>query len=230
MAFAFIHIPKTAGTSVKRQLLDDPKMRLLNVSNQKMFETRYKGAVADLKRDMQTHDALAGHIVYRPWWVDVPDCLVSVVRDPVSRAVSLTNFILDTPENGMHGVLKESGFKTAFAESDQFHNLVSNSQFRCLFGKAAEDALDRDDANDGDIATALGRHRYLLGHFADFAAFCSAMNDRFDTQLDADVTRKTRDKAQDYVFDDEDIEALRQANWADTLLFEHVRKRTVVQT
>lgn len=230
MTFAFLHIPKTAGTSVKRQLLDDSNMRLLHVNNQRIFEQTYKNAVANLRQDMQNHDALMGHIVHRPWWIDIPDHLVGVVRDPVARAISLTNFIMATPENNMHQILTTVGFKTAFAENDQFRNLVSNSQFRCLFGKMAEDSLNQETASNADIIAALDQHRYLLGHFDDFPAFCDAMNNQFGTRLSADVTRKTRDKALDYVFDDEDVDTLRKANWADALLFNHVTDKTVVQT
>ena len=230
MTFAFIHIPKTAGTSVKQQLLREKEVKVLNVGNHTLFGDRFGGDAALLRDTLAEYNGFMGHVVYQAWWAAVPDCLTSVVRDPIPRAISLTNFILGTPENNLHGQLTQLGFKTAFREVQQFRMLLSDSQYRCVFGRDDHAKLNLRRASDATIADRLTRHHYLLGHFEGFADYCTAMNDRFGTHLSADVVRKTRDKSADYVFDDEDIALLREVNRADQLLFDYVKARGVVIT
>lgn len=233
--YAFIHIPKTAGTSIKSQLLGAKPQTVLNVVNQTTFDKSFDQNPEQLAGIRDRYNGLVGHIVYREWWAANIDVIVSVIREPVERAISLTNFIRSTPENNLYDVVNDLGFKAAFQENPRFRNLLCNSQYRALFGGGAESMPDFDEATspaeiEAHFDEKFSAHKYIVGTLKGLGSFCAHFNECYNTTLSTDVKKKTRVETDDYVFDDADLQAIRDSNRIDILLYAYVLKKTIVVT
>lgn len=227
---ALFHIPKTAGTTIRRQLRDTPGLSVLRIHTHAALQARYSQNIPALRRDSTIYDVMTDHIVYREWWVAMVDVLFSVVRDPVRRSISQVNFIRATPEHDQHVFLHAKGFKAAFASDTRFAQRFRDSQFRSLFGQKAYNDLKGQPPDDDILKALFAKHRYLVGCFEEFPDFCTLLNNRLGFSVDPDIRYKVRMKDEDYVFDADDLAMARNSNRIDQALFDFVRARGTVDT
>lgn len=109
-ALIFLHIPKTAGTTLNRiiEWQYDPR-RIFTVDPHQIRATvkRLRTFPEERRRHLQ---AVRGHFIY-----GIHDCLpqggtyITMLRDPVKRVLSSYQFILRRPLHPLHRKLKKKG-------------------------------------------------------------------------------------------------------------------------
>jgi Sulfotransferase family len=106
-ALIFLHIPKTAGTTLNRIIeWQYSPLSIFTIDPQRIRATpeRFKTLSAQRRRQLRV---VRGHMVY-----GIHKCLpqgamyITMLRDPVARLVSAYSFILRRPLNPMHRKLK----------------------------------------------------------------------------------------------------------------------------
>ncbi len=149
--YHFLHIPKTAGTSVSRVF--DRMFRSLVL---------YAGGI-DLAQAVRTDPAFFHNYLLVTGHIDVnnpaaeagvrENVFLSVFRDPAPRAASLYDYIRATPKHPLHGKLQDLTLAQAFRGFPPFRAQVVNAQLRTVFGGATMPHVRR----------ALQTRNYVLG-------------------------------------------------------------------
>lgn len=140
----FVHLPKSAGTSLNDLLRSVYGNRFLNVSN-------HREAWADRRPDPKRILCLAGHFPYG-WHRELgangtPDWpreglfegreirYVAIVRDPLERVMSFYRYARKEPKHRHHRVAKEKSPREFFQHLDEIGDAEPwNQQFRMMGG------------------------------------------------------------------------------------------------
>ncbi|BDG70333.1 hypothetical protein [Roseomonas fluvialis] len=159
--YHFLHIPKTAGTSVSRVF--DRMFRSLVL---------YAGGI-DLAAAVRTDPAFFHNYLLVTGHIDVnnpaakaevrENVFLSVFRDPAPRAASLYDYIRGTPKHPLHAQLQGLTLAEAFRSFAPFRQQVVNAQLRIVFGAT----------NLQQVRHALQTRSYVLGR-------SDALNDFLD--------------------------------------------------
>lgn len=149
--YHFLHIPKTAGTSVSRVF--DRMFRSLVL---------YAGGI-DLAAVVRTDPAFFHNYLLVTGHIDVnnpaaaagvrENVFLSVFRDPAPRAASLYDYIRATPKHPLHVPLQDLTLAEAFRGFPPFRSQVVNAQLRTVFGTTAMP----------QVRLALQTRNYVLG-------------------------------------------------------------------
>jgi hypothetical protein len=149
--YHFLHIPKTAGTSVSRVF--DRMFRSLVL---------YAGGI-DLAAAVRTDPAFFHNYLLVTGHIDVnnpaaaagvrENVFLSVFRAPAPRAASLYDYIRATPEHPLHARLRDLTLAEAFRGFPPFRNQVVNGQLRTVFGGSSMP----------QVRLALQTRSYVLG-------------------------------------------------------------------
>jgi hypothetical protein len=149
--YHFLHIPKTAGTSVSRVF--DRMFRSLVL---------YAGGI-DLAAQVRTDPTFFHNYLLVTGHIDVnnpaaradvrENVFMSVFRDPAARAASLYDYIRVTPKHPMHAQLQDMTLTEAFRGFAPFRQQVVNGQLRTVFGTIAMP----------QVRHALQTRSYVLG-------------------------------------------------------------------
>ena len=169
----FVHIPKTAGTTLRetirreyREVLEIPRLG------------EYEGIIDRLTRErLRTFDACMGHMPYGIHELLGGGRYVTVLREPVDRLRSLYQYIRNRPGDVDHQLAHEADFGT-FVRSDD----PSDAVVRVLYN---QQTLFLAGLRDGDLELAKANTPELLeraiANLEDFLVV--ATQERFDEAL-----------------------------------------------
>jgi hypothetical protein len=124
--FVFIRVPKTASTALLSTFARiGISIQHIHSKEERIFEI--------LKRTQM----VTGHILYRdvlPGLAGLRPIFISVLRDPVERAVSLYRQAYDQPDHPCHEEVRAGTVLEAMRREGLFFEWVFNSQCRCVSG------------------------------------------------------------------------------------------------
>jgi hypothetical protein len=130
--YHFLHIPKTAGTSLNRVFDRMFRSLVCYTSPRELVKV-----VRDDHAFFHRYLLVTGHIdVKNPAaMATVRDhVFLAVFRDPVKRTVSLYDYIRATADHPLHKPIRDLTLGEAFATSAQFRHVTVNAQLRTVFG------------------------------------------------------------------------------------------------
>lgn len=170
----FLHIPKTGGTSMRHYLREAFAERVLLTGK----SPKKKGeAAAAGSRELKVHpelardvDAVSGHARYGQFDLSNIDrdlIYISIMRNPISRALSMYNYQRTTERHIRNKVVRDRTLMELIRETDYLHRVV-DQQTRFLFG-----------AKDPNPKRVLARERFLIGKLEHLNAFLEEASDLF---------------------------------------------------
>ncbi len=172
--FVFLHIPKTAGTTMRGVFKDmfgahyhlyDPEAdRKPGPDGKFAFEhpgffDRMLLMAGHFSRFSPVVRAVSGRRIV----------FVSVVRDPVRRVVSYYDYLRRNPTHPLCQEVKDRTLFQAFAAPGQFRRVCENEQLRILFGTGP----------NSDPETMLAKFNYIVAsseHLAQLTAAVSGLS------------------------------------------------------
>jgi hypothetical protein len=214
--YFFLHVPKTAGTSVGRTLSQMFAGFVLHHGGRDLM--------AMLKEEPTLLDRyllVSGHMGFGHPLVGTTQrrkLFLAVMRDPATRVASHYDYIRARSEHALHKELSRASLLQAFISCDRFREASTNAQLRQVFGTADLAKVD----------SALRERNYILGRFDGLDAFLNAVQAVSGLPRPADIPRLNtaaeqansfeRARAQaDYA---EAVEAIIAANTAETLFLQ----------
>lgn len=169
--YYFLHIPKTAGTALWK-LLGDMFHPFVQFYHLLLAETGGEAQLAQrLATDphlLQSKLLVCGHFSVRhPLVQRAPrrKVLLSVLREPVERAVSFYDHVRSRADHPLHERVREVSFSRALAEFPEFADQMENYQLRQLFGTVEERGIRR----------MLMENSYVIGRFDELPRFIEAV-------------------------------------------------------
>ncbi len=167
----FIHCEKSAGTSQRALLIQNygaEKIFWRGISDEKLLRSSYS--------QDDNYSIIGGHISYAQF-AGTPHRIlfISIIREPVSRAVSLYNFFCEgAPEKNrrlwIDKGLDPSSMSKSIKYSREFRNQIRNMQCYRLSGKREYSATKH----------VLATENFLVGNFEDLHSFNSRLGELFD--------------------------------------------------
>ena len=168
--YHFLHIPKTAGTSLNRVF--DRMFRALVLYS----------STTELARLVQADPAFFHRYLLVTGHIDVNNAaaaagvrenvFLAVFRDPVKRVVSLYDYIRATPDHPLHAAVRDRSLRDAFRGSGPFRRVTINAQLRIVFGgttmREAREALQTRNYVLGR-SDALEDFLDAVAHYTGFA-------------------------------------------------------------
>jgi len=210
----YLHIPKTAGTS----------FRLLMIKNYP--EDRLWWNVDDFSGNLNDYKFIGGHRPYDFYTEHKnPEKLfISVVREPVSRAISLFNYHVNGEdiqqrENMLKMGLVPDSMSATIDLCAHFRRQITNDQCRYLSGEGSFDA----------VLSVFKTESYVIG--------CLDEVDRFVEELALKFSWPNRELPRvytgdhnyesEYFKDVELVKKIRDLNVEDQRLYEFVKEKAV---
>jgi hypothetical protein len=169
--FFFIHVPKTGGTSLNKFLIDmfapfsnyHSCIALAAGGNERIAELLTKKP--DFYDDLMM---IVGHYGYRHPLVHQVSrrrIILSVLRDPITRIVSLYDYVRRQKDHAQHDVLRNLSLREVCHEDIAFRRNCVNAQLLTVFG-----AKDTSEAQK-----RLRQENYLIGRFDHIPRFIRAI-------------------------------------------------------
>jgi hypothetical protein len=206
----FSHIPKTAGTTIRR-IIDNQhdKNRIIR------FPQLDKLSADELSKA----EVLYGHCRFGVHsHFDKPFSYITMLRDPVERIISTYYFALRRPKNHMHEKVKNMSF-TDFV-IDETSNGISplvNHQTRFLSGKKIPD-LEKAIENIHEYYTVVG----LTEMFDESIFLMKKYLGWNDLEYSSSNVTSNRPKRND--LPDKAIEIIREKNGLDYALYKYAKQ------
>jgi hypothetical protein len=179
MPLIFLHIPKTAGLSLRDILLKHipgPSFRIIHPID----DTARLAALPEPER--AALELVEGHLYYGVHeLLPSPSRYLTMLRDPVERVLSYYSFVREFKDHHLNAAVNRPGFTLADCFRSRLTIELDNFMVRCLagsrhihvpFGGVTSAMLDEAAANL-DRIDLLG----LTEHFdKSLARFCAALN------------------------------------------------------
>ncbi|MBD1381913.1 sulfotransferase family 2 domain-containing protein [Metabacillus arenae] len=207
----FVHIPKTAGSTLRRILkkqYDPSEICFANKEEMKEKLTNFS------KEELEKLKCINGHICFgiHEYLSNRPYVYYTMLRDPVEQVISEYYYILRKPNNMAHNKVKNMSFEE-FIYSDEFKGHTSNRQTCFISGEPKKD-LSKAKEN-------LMKHFSIVGITEMFEESVFLINQElgwknFSLKKNINVTknRPTRDDIPEHV-----IETLKKNNELDIELY-----------
>lgn len=214
----FLHLPKTAGTTFREVLLRHPTLsvHLVRGGHPEIVEAIRERPVY-VKTLVRRHDVVMGHLIFdrRPFEALAGRIFfVSLLRDPIARAISHYKHVRRTAEHPLHQDLQPLSFDRAFNEHERFRMQVTNNQIRSLCRQP----------NLADFDRITRRHRFILGRQDQFDAFLEYLEATFGITLPrVPPTNVAPENDADPEISPETMAALAAANESDITLFNRLQ-------
>jgi hypothetical protein len=215
----FMHVPKTAGTSVLDILrMNSPAGRLALYYPPDRVD-RPEGPI----------EAVAGHV-----WCGYHQELgfdsaryFTFVRDPLKRVISHVYFEMTSyphllPDLATRGVRHTILVNKAWYYDNVFVRTFSGVYRGVPFGELGRDALDRARAN-------IERHFFFIGEQENFRADLRTLARMLGWRLPRETPRRVVGSYQGYRLSDDDVDFLRQITRLDAELWHEIRAAPLVR-
>ncbi|MDQ0218889.1 sulfotransferase family 2 domain-containing protein [Peribacillus cavernae] len=206
----FSHIPKTAGTTIRR-IIDNQydKTRIIRFPQLDMLSAE----------QLNQTEVLYGHCrfgVHRHF--DQSFSYITMLRDPVERIISTYYFALRSPKNRMHEKVKNMSFPDfIFDETRDGRSPLVNHQTRFLSGEKIPD-LEKAKENMHEHYTVVG-----LTEMFDESIFL--MKKYLDwNEIDYSSSNVTNNRPKQNDMPKEVIELIREKNDLDYRLYEYAKQ------
>lgn len=212
----FLHIPKTAGTTLRLILASHPLLSVRLMRGHRALKEAVTEDPSFMAATVSRHDVLMGHFVYdRTIYGSLGErvLIVALIRDPVARAISHFRHVRRTPGHPLHDALRDLSFDEAFVSHDRFRQQVSNNQVRVLCR----------DTNLAALLDVTRAHRMILGRIDRFEAFLVHLETSFGLKLPRLKERNVAPSTEPLpTIAPASLAALCAANAADRALYEKV--------
>lgn len=169
--FYFLHVPKTAGTSLK-QVFNRMFGRFYFQFDPAQHREPVEAGGEAIWRTPGFYSQylmIGGHSPFQHPIVQESrgrrKIFVAVMRDPVARVISHYDFIRRQPQHPQHADLRDRSLLDAFENSQQFCRASTNEQLRYIFG-----TKDLASAN-----STLSRRNYIISRVEDLELFVDAI-------------------------------------------------------
>lgn len=213
----FLHIPKTAGKSFEELAIKNYGRECVSLSTSGRF------SAAEWNRSA----LIGGHFSYSKYdGMKGRRLFLSVVRDPVERALSRFNYY----RNAKHqqAFRSERGFDNANPKHTMLRSafsreFVDNVQCRHLSGAPRFEK----------VFEVLSCDRFILGSFEDLQSWVSLVATRLgwdDTELPTINMASRPDYMREFFADDDLIQELRERNKDDYALYDFVKAHGVYES
>lgn len=226
----FLHIPKTAGTSLVRGIR----------------EALAPGEYLDLYGVHRTTDVLARELAEIPpeqvarirfaaghqVWYGIHELLgrparyITFLRSPVARVLSCYRMMRRDPSNGFHAAIRRQCRTFAEYVSSPDHPLVANHMAVMLARRGAAANHNADDCwrvNDAwmERADANLANFWFVGFQESYEADCRLLCERLGVPFTLREERRAADEPPDDLgITPADVARCRNLNWADAVLYE----------
>jgi hypothetical protein len=229
--FVFLHIPKTAGTTMR------------GVFNE-MFGTYFHLFIAkhDEKRDESGRRLfeqpdyfdnimmLAGHFPRSHAVVRAIAgrriVFVSVMRDPVKRVISHYDYLRRMPWHPLHHEIGDRTLLQAFSAQGQFRRVCENEQLRIMFGNTPGTGHEAVLAQGNHIIGTLENLAEIAQAVAALSGMPPAPEIPRYNQIE-DLRGKTIVRAKDQPDFAEAVEMIRAANEAECVFYDRVKNKMI---
>ncbi len=160
--YYFLHIPKTAGTSLSSWLLETNKFRICP-----------DYLLSDLlNRDfneLKNYNLFRGHFYqYLPCYLEKPLKTFTFLRNPYDRAISHYNHILRAPNHYFHHLAKEQGSFLKFLQDPRTQPMIKNFQVRSLSNLLTKSELLESYAKYRSASAPFQLERHLESEDSDY--------------------------------------------------------------
>ncbi|MGG3888361.1 sulfotransferase family 2 domain-containing protein [Metabacillus fastidiosus] len=133
----FVHIPKTAGSTLRSILKNQYDPNVICFGNQQEMTSKLENFSEE---EMEQIKCLHGHFHFgiHQHLSDRPYTYYTMLRDPVEHVISEYYYILRKPNNQAHDKVKNMSFEE-FIISEEFHDRTSNRQTFFISGGLKDD-------------------------------------------------------------------------------------------
>jgi hypothetical protein len=224
----FIHIRKTAGTALRKVLLEP------NFSKQDTYDVcGLKKLIRDQtsKLLLQGHTSYGLHVLLRN--VKNP-CYLTLIRDPVERAISYYYFLRNHPERIQEPEIYNSVMTSSLGDFVKKNQEMQNEQSRALAGFVIDRTLRHFDINNKLVGSYvlrkakrnLQKQNVLFGLTEKFDESVNYFANKLGLKgrrEDKKVFNKTRERPSINEIDNQDLQMVRRYNSIDIALYEFAK-------
>lgn len=223
----FCHIPKTAGTSFQAVVKAEywPHQRFFIYNNELNPGSPEPATLARFKRRSRFIQVVYGHFEFGAHrLLGIPPCYATILREPVSRVVSLYHHIARDPAWGpLHACINDGLSLEQFVAS-QINEQAHNYMTRILAGVPFGPSLTYDNALLDRAKENLERYFCAVGTVDTMSEVVAALGERFGWRQRAIPTVNVMEQPRQEV-DDQTREVIAKHNRLDQQLYEWVAGR-----
>jgi glycosyltransferase involved in cell wall biosynthesis len=218
----FLHIPKTAGTSL-RSVVTKVYGKYGVVS---LYPPFSEAELEDARRRLASASALIGHLdfgIHRR--LDIDARYVTLLRDPVQRVLSLYGHMERNPQTTYYKQIRDGMRVREFL--DAFGHQANNHMVRILSGYGGAGFLD-DESVLRQALDNLERHFAFIGFTEEFEKSLQALARCLGWSRVPEIPHlNAAPKRAPHTTDEETLEVIRRYNRLDQRLFEWAREKWV---
>ncbi|MFW6116369.1 MAG: sulfotransferase family 2 domain-containing protein [bacterium] len=154
-AIIFLHIPKTAGTTLHRII--ERQYRSEELYSPGLREGHAVGELAKLSQERRAQIRMfRGHLAFGvDKYLPVSSTYMTVLREPIDRVISYYYYIRRTPHHYLHDFIGSGEFDLKGFVDSQAHVMIDNAQTRVLsgvwhgppFGECTQEMLETAKTN-----------------------------------------------------------------------------------
>ena len=222
----FLHLPKTAGTTLHRILDKEypgPATFTIGPDAYADIDRFYELPAAELRylRLLRGHMPFGLHRQ-----LPQPARYFTMLRDPVERVISYYYFIRRTPEHYLYQTLQATGWDLAALLNSQLPVMMDNGQTRLLSGVWGDVAYGKMSESHLTLAQRhLSEHFAVVGLQEQFDSSLLLMQQAFGwRRIEYEKHNVTRNRPLREELSAATLQAIRDANLIDIQLYEYARQ------